>query len=146
MEYKTFHRLSIATVPGLAAVMIVFFRDYLFPVMLGIELLWIGIVIALVSNVGAIVLTKRAIAIGGMQVERNPAAREMFARGNLTPYYRSVSLITGIGVVLTVISALTDILPFGLLIVVYAVALWFWLDLVNDAYQMYSYKKRHPAG
>ena len=146
MEYKTFHRLSIVTVLGLAAVMIVFFRDFLFAVMLGIELLWIGIIIALVSKFGAIILTKRAIAIGGIQVERNPAAREMFARGNLTPYYRSVSLIAGIGVVLTVISAVTDILPFGLLIVVYAVALWFWLDLANDAYQMYSYKKRHPAG
>lgn len=143
VDYSTFRRLSIVTVFGLAAIMIAFFRTVLFPILQGLVILWIGIGLALVSNIGAFVLTKRAVAMQGVGVEDNPDAKEMFAKQKFTPLYASFAFIVGVGVLLSAVSLITGILPVGLLIVVMSVAIWFWLDLLNDAYQMSKVKQRN---
>ena len=143
VDYSTFRRLSIVTVFGLAAIMIAFFRTVLFPILQGLVILWIGIGLALVSNIGAFVLTKRAVAMQGVGVEDNPDAKEMFAKQKFTPLYASFAFIVGVGVLLSAVSLITGILPVGLLIVVMSIAIWFWLDLLNDAYQMSKVKQRN---
>ena len=143
VDYSTFRRLSIVTVFGLAAIMIAFFRTVLFPILQGLVILWIGIGLALVSNIGAFVLMKRAVAMQGVGVEDNPDAKEMFAKQKFTPLYASFAFIVGVGVLLSAVSLITGILPVGLLIVVMSVAIWFWLDLLNDAYQMSKVKQRN---
>lgn len=140
VDYSTFRRLSIVTVFGLAVIMIAFFRTVLFPILQGLVILWIGIGLALASNIGAFVLTKRAVAMQGVEVEGNPDAKEMFAKRKFTPLYASFVFIIGVGVLLSAISLITGILPVSLLIVVMGVAIWFWLDLLNDAYQMSKVK------
>ena len=143
VDYSTFRRLSIVTVFGLAAIMIAFFRTVLFPILQGLVILWIGIGLALVSNIGAFVLTKRAVAMQGVGVEDNPDAKEMFAKQKLPPLYASFAFIVGVGVLLSAVSLITGILPMDLLIVVMSIAIWFWLDLLNDAYQMSKVKQRN---
>lgn len=145
VNYPNFRRLSIVTTFAVALLGILLLRDVFLPVATGLILVWVEIGLTIASNVGALLLTRRAVSMKGIDIEENPGVRKMFRARKFTRIYLGYALMLLIGASLTLLTLLLGVITIAVPIVLLVVVVWFWLDLVNDVIYMGRIEKEEKA-
>ena len=141
MNYILFRNVAAVAVVLLGVALFLFFPVLYVQLVPGLVFLWGEIAVGFAANRAAHALTKRGIALKGIEGEQNPIAKRMFATGNFTKLYLAYGLVFASGVVLTALSIYVGAVWLGMLVIMLFFPVVLIYDMLNDYYWVKRYER-----
>lgn len=141
MNYALFRNVAAVAVVSSGVALFLFFPAWYVQLVPGLASLWGEIAVGFAANRAAHALTKRGIALKGIEGEQNPTAKRMFATGNFTKLYLTYGLIFASGVALTALSVYVGAVWLGMLVIMLFFPIVLVYDMLNDYYWVRRYER-----
>jgi hypothetical protein len=136
VNYQVFRYGSAVLVVLLAVGIVLFFPNLYVKLVPGLVILWGEIVVGFAANRVALRLTKRGIALMGIEGEQNRTVRQMLQTGSFTRLYLLYGLLFLTYFLLSVVSIRIGAVLLGMLVLMLLFPIFLIYDMLNDYYEV----------
>lgn len=145
VEFVKF-RNTMAIVVVVAGIVILFFfpQTYL-PLATGLSILWGEMALGIAASITAHLLTLRAVAMKGVEIEQNPYTKRMLQRENFHMLWGFYALMVAAGVFLTMTSINQGGVWMGVLVLLLAFPVLTLYDVLNDVVWLRRFENENQS-
>jgi hypothetical protein len=141
MNFVLFRNVGTAVIVMLSVGMIIWIPLLYVQLVPGLVVMWGEIVVGLAANRVALHLTRKGIALKGIEGEENSITRRMFEIGNFTKLYLFYGLVVFWGTIFTALSIHLGGVLFEILVLMLLLPIFMGYDMIHDYFWIRRYER-----